>query len=333
MSTKKRISRILAIFLAASMVLTYNSIIPMAVWAANEAETEVSEDLQTPDPAENQAGANDSDLEEENSDEANVDKGGSAENSDAVNKDQADAEGVVENTEELQSNKKLLKAGPLGAGRSETDPASAVNFERVLGRAAEYGILADTYEQINHSQTNFAVNSYVFRGYNDDPDIAGSHVVPFIIGKREDGDRPGILFGSSTAEGKVMQYDIYTDKKYQETIDREIAEDKQGDQRTYIRLNDKSKVTTHMIYQDHETIKKNVDGMISHVSEWSNTLKAKTAIQLPADPKGNAYVLDTSDYPDDVAIYVDVPAAFVENIMSKEASLNSDGTIGQGFYQ
>ena len=165
---------------------------------------------------------------------------------------EAPADPVSEETEEalpqILAPKKLMAKAPglLGATAGPGDTTDAVNYDRVLGRAAEYGILADTYEQANHAQTNFAVKQYIYRDKNNDPDLAGSHIVPFIIGELKD----CIKFGGSTYNHEKMQYDIYTDVKYQEVIDKEIADNKQGDQRTYVKLDNVDKVTTHMIYQD-----------------------------------------------------------------------------------
>ena len=44
-------------------------------------------------------------------------------------------------------------------GQTDQD-TSQVNYSQALGRAVEYGIVADTYVQKNHQQTNFAVKNY-----------------------------------------------------------------------------------------------------------------------------------------------------------------------------
>ena len=112
MSTKRSGAKLLSILMIAAMLLTYNSSIPMAVWAANEAEPEVSEELQTPetgdaaeeatDPAESQAGADESDLEEENADNAYVDNGESTEKKETV-------EDAIPVANENKLQKKALK--------------------------------------------------------------------------------------------------------------------------------------------------------------------------------------------------------------------------------
>ena len=66
MSKKKRISRILAIFLAASMVLSYNSSFYLSVWAAGE-ETPAAEEEMIADPAPEEESADSDETGEETS--------------------------------------------------------------------------------------------------------------------------------------------------------------------------------------------------------------------------------------------------------------------------
>lgn len=165
MSKKKRISRILAIFLAASMVLSYNSGFYLSVWAAGE-DTPAAEEEMMADPAP----AEDSEAAE------------------AIGETEVteEADGTIEEDKVLieEPAPKTLKSVKKAASNSGgvVDDASAVNFTRILGRAVEYGILADTFDQQNHAQTNFAVKTYKRGEYNNDPDLAGSHIVPFIVG-------------------------------------------------------------------------------------------------------------------------------------------------------
>ena len=53
-----------------------------------------------------------------------------------------------------------------GAVPSIQDASSAVNYSTILGRATDFGILADKFQQINHMQTTYAVN--VFANKNGD---------------------------------------------------------------------------------------------------------------------------------------------------------------------
>ena len=144
MSTKRRGEKLLSILMIAAMLLTYNSSIPMAVWAANEAEPEVSEEQKTPetgdaaeeatDPAESQAGANDSDLEEENADNAYEEKGEGTENSETAEakteaeaaEEEKDAGPADKKTEYVYSDKQIKVTATLSDPSAVPDEAELV---------------------------------------------------------------------------------------------------------------------------------------------------------------------------------------------------------------
>ena len=60
---KKRISRILSVFLVASMVLSYNSSFYLSVWAASE-EAPVAEEEMMADPAQAEAAEDSGEVSE-----------------------------------------------------------------------------------------------------------------------------------------------------------------------------------------------------------------------------------------------------------------------------
>ena len=115
-------------------------------------------------------------------------------------------------------NKGLVFAASLGdSGYTTTDGYNAafdtvgtVNYNTVLGRATAYGIVADVWEQNNHSETNFAVNKFVHKGSAEghvlEPDLAGTAPLSFLVG-----DIDGkLVFGQATYEQQNVKYVIHT---------------------------------------------------------------------------------------------------------------------------
>ena len=70
------------------------------------------------------------------------------------------------------------------------DSASQVNYSTILGRASDFGIVADQLDQPagKHMETNFAINIYN-GNHNFDVDMAGSAPVPFIVGEVTPGSK------------------------------------------------------------------------------------------------------------------------------------------------
>ncbi|MBR4162408.1 MAG: hypothetical protein IKR11_02730, partial [Solobacterium sp.] len=126
------------------------------------------------------------------------------------------------------------------AGISTGQTNSEVNFSLVLGRAVEYGIVADTYEQKNHQQTNFAVKTYMNTGQiNGEPDLSGTHDVPYQIGEIKANK---LRFGTSTYQGQKVQYDVYLPKSYESNINN------------YIQIDGGGHNTVKLIYESENTM-------------------------------------------------------------------------------
>lgn len=62
----------------------------------------------------------------------------------------------------------------------------------VLGDGAEFGIVANRYEQYGHTETNMAVNSFKDEGGNIDLGGAGDAVMPFYVGSVDEGSRAAL---------------------------------------------------------------------------------------------------------------------------------------------
>ena len=71
------------------------------------------------------------------------------------------------------------------------DISSRVNYNTIMGRGVEYGIVADTYYQNNHTQTNFAVKTY---------DRNGDDFKSFGAPTGHSVHTPDVFYGSQFAE-------------------------------------------------------------------------------------------------------------------------------------
>ena len=180
-------------------------------------------------------------------------------------------------------------------GTTDQD-SSQVNHLLALGRAVEYGIVADTYDQKNHQQTNFAVKHFSNSGQiNGEPDLAGTWNVPYQIGEIT---KNKLRFGTSTYQGNVVQYDVYLPKTYEQSIN------------SYVQIDGGGKDKVNIVYEDVDTINKNIDSMLNGAKSKSDILKKhSTTITLTNDVvrDQNQLVVDTTNYPDNAVIYLNIP--------------------------
>ena len=177
-----------------------------------------------------------------------------------------------------------------------TDKISIVNINTVLGRAVEYGILADTFRQTAHTETNWAVNLYdrTDAGLVTDPDLgtntehAEDTGYPFIMTQMTRGFRVG-----STTVGTMS---VYTSDEYAGHNELFTA--------------DTANVTLKKYFRDRAVVKADVDAMIGKIRDESDALAAKNTITVPDGAIGNNnhFTIDTTGYADDDVIYVSVPA-------------------------
>ena len=187
------------------------------------------------------------------------------------------------------------------ATEQEYDSVSLVNYSTILGRAVDYGILANKYEQQNHTETNFAVKVYEKnRDINNDPDLAGGDPLPFIIG-----DITGtnaVLRIDKTYNDQAMKFNIETTP---EVIDA-----------GKFKFNGSALTNgSSFVFKksSKETIDKNIDEMIKHISDESKELYAKTTIDI-ADFESSTTVdmnnywidLDDDKY-ENAVVYIKVP--------------------------
>ena len=164
----------------------------------------------------------------------------------------------------------------------------ALTPEEVLGDAYEFGIVADTYKQGGHTETNFAVKHY---NHNDNFDIEGSSGpytdVPFYIGEIVNLFRVG--------SGTNADLYVYTPQS-------EIDKGKITQENT-----SQAKHKVVVTATDRDEIDAYVDGMIDSVRQKSAEMAAKSTIKPSSLVKDSEkkVSIDTRDLPDNTTIYVD----------------------------
>ena len=156
---------------------------------------------------------------------------------------------------------------------------NAITPYDVLGEGAEFGIIANRYEQTGHTETNMAVNSYTSDS-NIDLGGAGDAVMPFYVGAVDEGKQ------------------LWISDKTQVGVDLYITQD--------INDNHLNLTTTKPhseIIKTQEEINSYVNGLIQIASDNSAAMASRTTVK-PA-LSGNKKTLDLTQFPDNTTIYVD----------------------------
>ncbi|MBR5974910.1 MAG: Cna B-type domain-containing protein, partial [Clostridiales bacterium] len=151
-----------------------------------------------------------------------------------------------------------------GSALLDYDSSSQVNYSTILGRAVDYGILTKNLVQTGHMQSTFATSLYDGGGNASDVNMAGSAPAQFIIADMTDGSR--FMF-EKTYKDEPMNYVIDT------TV--ELASDPQ-------RFNNVKPNLITMLPRtyDKATLNANIDAMIGHIQEESETLLQKPAVDV-----------------------------------------------------
>ena len=233
-----------------------------------------------------------------------------------------------------KTNREIVNAASLCEGNyisnkgyySSSDSASTVNYSTVLGRATSYGVVADSWEQVAHAETNFAVNSYSNSdGAKLEPDLAGSAPLSFVVGNITSGQ---LLFGGATYNSDPAKYVIHASQALKDDYDAHQIENSDEYKQAKITVNDiNGKVSLSV---DNLYTANTVTNMINHVKTESDALKAKSstidieAYEASHSVDENNYVIDLNveDYKDQV-VYINVPQGTkLANIFS-----SSDGYL------
>ena len=223
------------------------------------------------------------------------------------------------------------------------DISSRVNYNTIMGRGVEYGIVADTYYQNNHTQTNFAVKTYDRNGEQVvEADLSGAGAVPFIVGTITDGNE--LRFGGSTSDGTKTRYDITTSDKYkaeyEADVQRHIETGNNSMSLGPFHLDNFNTLTVNPTFLPQSTVESAMNSMIQHLEDESDLLKAKDpTIVVPdsAISDLNHYTIDTTRYAQDAVIYINVPeGSRLAQVIEKQEGLNvrkySDQTVVFNLY-
>ena len=167
------------------------------------------------------------------------------------------------------------------------DPA--IDPYDVLGEGAEYGVIANEYERLQHTETNFAVNKYV-ESTEAGIDLAAnggeSEAMPFYVGEYNH-----IRFTSNV----TVDPDIHTPSERAASYVHKEADE--ADDHIH---QDGTGYDVTVIPTSPDAVNAYVNGLISKLTSSSETYSGKT--QIKAQP---GKVLDTTSLPDNVTIYVD----------------------------
>ena len=168
-------------------------------------------------------------------------------------------------------------------------PAGALTPAGILGPGVEYGVIADTYTQKNHTETNFAVYTYNQVDGNSIEIIgSGANPIPFKIAN--------IANQFTNGEQTKVDFDVYVNRTQTGKIHHNDA---------------KTHKKTNIIEMGAEEIKKEVNELLAYGVNSSNLMKqyvGNNATVKPTSAHINGKTLDlTSDslIPKQGTIYID----------------------------
>ncbi|MBQ6504941.1 MAG: sortase [Flexilinea sp.] len=168
---------------------------------------------------------------------------------------------------------------------------NSITPEDVLGEAAEFGIVANRYDQFGHSETNFAAN-YFFDNSNIDIDGSGDTAIPFYIGKVDTKAEDGTVNNDSKfllSQQTTVPADIFAT---QDDINASSPK----------RIEITSSKPTKLYPMAQTSINTYVNSLI----EAGKNKSAEFASQTNLKPvfSGTQYTVDTTGFPDGTTIYV-----------------------------
>ena len=168
----------------------------------------------------------------------------------------------------------------------------AITPDKILGDAAEFGIVADTYRQDGHSETNYAVKNL---DHNANTDVCGSGTgyMPFYVSN--------ITGPSLDIDKTFCPIDLYIPADQDSKLHSHIQELKDSTFTEPEELAGLPKLTE--INQTHEEIESYVDRLIAYGKQSSTTMASKSTMKPVLS--GNNKTVDTTQFPDGKTIYVD----------------------------
>lgn len=187
------------------------------------------------------------------------------------------------------------------AAEPNIDAASQVNFSTILGRAANYGLLADRINQDSHMETTIATKIFKPKGANE-IDLCGADPVWISIASldlSENSNTYPLDFGSKIYQGaSSMTYylettaDVYAKAKTKAVDHEHVNAD------------------IVLIERSQAEIEASVNTMQTEIKAKSDELKAKTGLNIDDIGSGSAgnYTIDlTGKGYEGKTVYINVP--------------------------
>ena len=174
------------------------------------------------------------------------------------------------------------------------DAVSAINYATILGRATDFGIVANDFEQVTHMETTYAVNTFSnTSGQVNEVDFIGN-TAQFMVAEVTSGK---IKFGQSqTASSYVIESttDVFNNFNA-EWNSGEIFQDDDGANSSNFYFDNAGRLWTgdnatpvYTIIKDRDAITTNVNDVIGNATASSNYISSRAN-----DP---SYALDYTQY-------------------------------------
>ena len=184
----------------------------------------------------------------------------------------------------------------------KTSYDSAKTPDDILGDAAEFGIVADTYKQSGHTETNYAVKNL---DDNANSDVCGSGTgsIPFYVSN--------IINNTLDIHETSCPIDLYIPADQDSKLHYHIQELKDSvfdGPDTPKEIKGLPKLTEYNL--SHEEIERYVDSMISAGQQTSTEMAAKSFMRPIL--RANVKTIDTRQFPDGKTIYIDCTDAVGE---------------------
>ena len=155
---------------------------------------------------------------------------------------------------------------------------SDYSFTDILGQGVYYGINADVFNQQNHIQSNFAVNTYFGNGKPIEADLAGESGAFIAV------DVQDSIFIGNNHSGDVLLY-----------VTAEDAPNAPRDPRDFV----------YTIIMPEAELRAQVNAILQHGQSMSNELATHVPTFTPKDLGKNYIEIDTYDFPENATIYLD----------------------------
>ncbi|MBO4389778.1 MAG: hypothetical protein J5825_02845, partial [Lachnospiraceae bacterium] len=223
----------------------------------------------------------------------------------------------------------LMNATPItgvaagtGAVPEVQDAASAVNYATILGRGVDFGIIADKFLQMNHMQTNYAVDHFA----NYSGDVTTINLIPdgstsqILIGN-VDIDRCGVDNENNPVKDPVRFDDTVAGALNIEGTEQAIGSFDGTESDGYFNINNIHQDRTQVIVTVNSETTANIQRIINNVYESSDLIQNKIA---------NGYAINKADYINYQTGRITLPA---EDFANKVVYIDVDNALLQRMNQ